>query len=83
MIYMATGFFRTTTTKRLGHTYFKYQVRNRLVHKELVAKDIMDLKKKVEAYGLLWGIIDEKEAEKNCGDYELKSLQGTYGIQID
>ena len=79
---MATGFFRTTTTKKNGTKYFKYQIRNRLVHKELMAKDIKDLKEKVESYGFLWGIIDIEEAEKHSGDYKLKALQGEYGIQI-
>lgn len=80
---MATGFFRTTITQKDGKDYFKYQVRNRLVHKELVSKDIKKLKEKVEANGLLWGIIDKELAEQHSGDYKLKVLQGTYGIQIE
>lgn len=80
---MATGFFRTTVTQKDGKDYFKYQVRNRLVHKELMAKDIKKLKEKVEANGLLWGIIDKEQAEQHSGDYKLKALQGTYGIRVD
>lgn len=80
---MATGFFRTTTTKKNGTRYFKYQIRNRLIHKEVMAKDIKDLKEKVEAYGFLWGIIDKEEAEQHSGDYKLKALQGQYGIRFD
>ena len=79
---MTTGFFRTTIATRNGNRYFKYQIRNRLVQKEIIAKDIMDLKIKVESYGFLWGIIDKNEAEKHSGDYKLKALQGEYGIQI-
>lgn len=80
---MATGFFRTTITKRKNNQYFKYQIRNRLVKKEIIAKDIMELKQKVEKNGFLWGIIDEKLAEKYSGDYKLKALQGQYGIRFD
>ena len=74
-----TGFFRVTIAKRNDNKYYKYQIRNRLVHKEIVSKDIMVLKRKVEKYGLLWGIIDIKKAQKNNGDYKLKALQGKYG----
>lgn len=80
---MSTGFFRTTIATRKENKYFKYQVKNRLVHKEFIAKDIMDLKNKVEANGFLWGIIDEEQAEKYSGDYKLKALQGEYGIRVD
>ena len=79
---MATGFFRTTIAKKNGKEYYKYQIRNRLVNKEIYAKDIMDLKEKVELYGFLWGIIDKEEAEKHSGRYKLKSLKGEYGIQV-
>ena len=78
-----TGFFRVTIAKRHGNDYFKYQIQNVLVKKEILAKDIMDLKKKVEAYGFLWGIIDKEIAEQNSGKYKLKALQGEYGIQIE
>ena len=79
---MATGFFRTTIATRNGNKYYKYQIRNRLVNKEIIAKDIMDLKDKVESYGFLWGIINKNEAEQHSGKYKLKALQGKYGIQI-
>jgi len=79
---MATGFFRTTIATRHNKQYYKYQIRNRLVNKEIIAKDIMDLKNKVESYGFLWGIINKNEDEKHSGKYKLKELQGKYGIQI-
>lgn len=79
---MSTGFFRTTIATRKENKYFKYQIRNRLVNKEIIAKDIMDLKNKVESYGFLWGIINQEEAEQHSGQYKLKALQGRYGIQI-
>ncbi|MBO5476229.1 MAG: hypothetical protein J6A15_00560 [Clostridia bacterium] len=79
---MATGFFRVVQTKQHGKYYYKYSVRNRLVKKELMSKDIKALKEKVESHGFLWGIINEEEAEKHTGDYKLKALQGRYGIQI-
>lgn len=77
-----TGFFRVTIAKRNDNKYYKYQIRNRLVHKEIIAKDIMDLKRKVEKYGFLWGIIDIQKAQKNSGDYKLKALQGKYGEKV-
>lgn len=80
---MSTGFFRTTIATRNENKYFKYQVKNRLIHKEFIAKDIMDLKNKVEDNGFLWGIIDKEEAEKYTGKYKLKALQGKYGIQVE
>lgn len=80
---MGTGFFRVTTTMKDNNIYYKYQIRNRLVKKELSAKDILELKKKVQSYGFLWGIIDKDEAEKNSQKYKLKVLQGDYGIQIE
>lgn len=77
-----TGFFRTTIVKKNNNKYYKYQIRNKLIQKEIVSKDIMDLKNKVEKYELLWGIIDKNLAYENSGNYKLKSLQGKYGIQI-
>ena len=80
---MATGFFRVTTTMKDNNRYYKYQIRNRLVKKEISAKDILELKKKVQSYGFLWGIINKDEAEEHSGQYKLKVLQGEYGIQIE
>lgn len=77
-----TGFFRVTIAKRNDNKYYKYQIRNRLVHKEIIAKDIMDLKRKVEKYGFLWGILDIQKAQENSGDYKLKALQGKYGEKV-
>lgn len=77
-----TGFFRVSVAKRRDKEYFKYQIRNELVHKEIIKKDIYMLKETVESYGFLWGIIDIDKAEQYKGKYNLTSLQGQYGIQI-
>lgn len=77
-----TGFFRVTIAKRNDNKYFKYQIRNRLIHKEIIRKDILELKTQVEDCGFLWGIVDKTKAEQNSGKYKLKALQGNYGIQI-
>ena len=58
---MATGFYRVIKTKQHGRYYYKYSIRNKLVKKELMAKDIKKLKDKVESHGFLWGIIDKEE----------------------
>ena len=79
---MSTGFFRVFIKERNGKKYFKYQIRNRLVWKEFVRKDIYEFKKAVEQAGFLWGIIDKEEANKIKGQYNLQALQGRYGIQI-
>lgn len=76
------GFFRVTFAKRGNNLYFKYQIRNELVTKELLSKDIMELKKKVENYGFLWGITDLEKAKENIQQYNLKALQGNYGVQV-
>lgn len=78
-----TGFFRVTFAKRGNNKYFKYQIRNELVKKEIMARDIMELKNKVQGYGFLWGITDRIKAEENSQQYKLKALQGDYGIQIE
>ena len=77
-----TGFFRVSIQKKGDNRYYKYQIRNRLIKKEIVSKDIMDLKNKVEKYGFLWGIINKEKAEKHSQKYKLKALQGKYGEQI-
>ena len=79
---MATGFYRVIKTKQHGRYYYKYSIRNKLVKKELMAKDIKKLKDKVDSHGFLWGIIDKEEAEKHTGDYKLKALQGRYGKKV-
>ena len=79
---MITGFFRTTIIEKDNRKYFKYKIKNKLVYKEFWAKDIKDLKKKVESNGFLWGITDIKKAEQYSGDYKLKTLEGRYGEKV-
>ena len=59
------GFFRVSIAKRNTNIYFKYQIRNQLVNKEIIRKDIMELKESVEECGFLWGIIDKERAKEN------------------
>lgn len=77
-----TGFYRVFKTKKDGHTYLRYKIRNKLIHKEITRRDIYELKEAVEEAGLLWGIIDLSKANKNKGKYNIKALQGRYGIQV-
>ena len=79
---MSTGFYRVFKVQINGDTYFRYQVRNRLIKKEITRKDIYELKQEVEKAGLLWGIIDLAKALENKGKYNMETLQGKYGIQI-
>ena len=79
---MSTGFYRVFIIERDKQHYFKYQIRNKLVQKEITRKDIYELKEAVENAGLLWGIIDRQKAEKYKGKYNLHSLQGRYGIKV-
>lgn len=79
---MSTGFYRVFIKNVRGKKYFKYQIRNKLVRKEFIRKDIYELKKAVEEAGFLWGITDREEADKVKGQYNLRALQGKYGIQI-
>lgn len=74
-----TGFYRTTTYKKDDKEYFKHTVKNKLIFKEIIRKDIMELKKEVEKQGFLWGITDMKKAKENNSDYKLKVIQGKYG----
>ena len=80
---MSTGFYRVFTIERDGQKYFKYQIRNRLIKKEITRKDIYELKQEVEKAGLLWGIVDIDKAYQYKGKYSLYSLQGKYGIRIN
>ena len=77
-----TGFYRTTIQKRYNKQYYKYIIKNQLIHKEITRKDIMDLKKEVEKQGFLWGITDLKKSEEHSGNYKLKALQGKYGEKV-
>lgn len=77
-----TGFFRVTIAKRNENIYFKYQIRNQLIKKELIRKDILELKESVEKCGFLWGIIDIKKAYQYQGKYNMKTLQGRYGEKV-
>lgn len=78
-----TGFYRVFVVNRDNQKYYKYQIRNQLIRKEITRKDIYELKKAVEEAGLLWGITDIDKAETNKGKYNLYSLQGRYGLKID
>ena len=78
-----TGFYRVFVVNRYNQKYYKYQIRNQLIKKEITRKDIYELKKAVEEAGLLWGITDIDKAKTNKGDYDLYTLQGKYGIKID
>lgn len=80
---MSTGFYRVFKVERGYQKYYKYQVRNKLIKKEITRKDIYELKRAVEEAGLLWGITDIDKAETNKGKYNLYSLQGRYGLKID
>ena len=77
------GFYRVLIVHNGGQTYYRYQIRNKLLHKEITRKDIYKLKQAVEEKGLLWGITDLEKAEKNSGKYKLKVLQGKYGLKVD
>lgn len=79
---MTTGFYRTVISKRGDNKYYKYTIKNKLVFKEIIRKDIMELKQEVEKQGFIWGITDLKKAEENSGNYKLKALQGRYGIKV-
>lgn len=76
-----TGFYRVFKVNQHNTDYFKYQIRNKLVEKEIMRKDILELKEAVEEAGFLWGIIDIDKAQENQGKYNLEALQGKYGIQ--
>lgn len=78
-----TGFYRVFIVNRDNQKYYKYQIRNQLIRKEITRKDIYELKQAVEEAGLLWGITDIDKAETNKGKYNLYSLQGRYGLKID
>ena len=77
-----TGFYRTTIHRKSNKEYYKYIIKNKLIHKEITRKDIMDLKREVEKQGFLWGITDLEKAEQNSGNYKLKALQGKYGEKV-
>ena len=79
---MSTGFYRVSIVNNNNGQYYQYQIRNKLVKKEIIRKDIYELKEEVENAGLLWGIIDIDIADKHKGQYRLKTLQGQYGKKI-
>ena len=72
-----TGFYRVFIT---NDGYFKYQIRNKLIKKEIMRKDIYELKTAVEKAGLLWGIVDIERAKQYSQQYKIESLAGRYGI---
>lgn len=63
--------------------YYRYQIHNKLVDKELTRTDIFKLKQAVEDHGFLWGIIDIPLANENKQIYNLETLQGRYGLKIN
>ena len=79
---MATGFYRVLKIKQNGKEYYKYKINNKLIKKEFVRSDILDLRRAVQNAGFLWGITDLEEAKKNTNGYSIGLLQGRYGIQI-
>ena len=80
---MATGFYRVLEIHNNNNKYYKYKINNKLLRKEIVRKDIYELKQAVEEAGLLWGITNLNEADKNKGKYNLEILQGRYGEKND
>lgn len=78
---MITGFYNTVLKTEKGRRYFKYQVNNKIVSKEIKKKDILTLKKTVEELGLLWGVYDLELAYQFKGKYDLKELTRRYGLQ--
>lgn len=80
---MSSGFYRVLVINKNGKQYFKYQIRNKLINKEITRKDIYELKQAVEQEGFLWGIVDKEQANKHKEQYNLQTLQGKYGIQIE
>lgn len=79
---MGTGFYRVQLINRDNRQYFKYQIRNKILRKEIIRKDIYELKQAVEECGLLWGIVNLQEAQEHKGRHSLKVLQGKYGLQV-
>lgn len=77
-----TGFYRVIKHHHTDGDYYRYQIRNKLVHKEISRTDILELKQEVEKQGFLWGIIDIEKANQNKQIYNLKTLEGKYGLKI-
>ena len=80
---MSTGFYRVYKIRIKEKEYYKYKIQNKMLWKEIVRKDIYELKKAVEEAGLLWGIVNLPEAQKHKGKHNIKKLQGRYGIKIE
>lgn len=78
-----TGFFRVTETKNNGKKVLKYEVNNKLLKRSFTRTDILELKKAVEKAKLLWGIYDKELANEYKQIYNLKTLQGKYGLKGD
>lgn len=79
-----TGFYRVSKKRtKSGGIYYRYQIHNKLVDKELTRTDIFELKQAVEDCGFLWGIIDIPLANENKQIYNLETLQGRYGLKIN
>lgn len=78
-----TGFYRVFIKKKNKKKYYVYQIRNKIINKDIVRKDIYELKKAVNQAGLLWGVIDIQQAKQHSQGYDMKMLQGKYGKQIN
>lgn len=77
-----TGFYRVSVITKNKQKYFRYKVKNKLIHKEITRKDIYELKKQVDKARLLWGITNIQQAKQHSQGYDIKILQGKYGKQI-
>ena len=69
---MSTGFYRVYKVCIKEKEYYKYKIQNKMLWKEIVRKDINELKKAVEEAGLLWGIVNLHEAQKHKGKHNIK-----------
>lgn len=80
---MATGFYRVLEIHNNNNRYYKYKINNKLLRKEIVRRDILELKHEVEKAGLLWGITNISEAMRHIGNHDIYFLQGRYGIHVN
>lgn len=78
-----TGFFRVNEITNNGKRVLKYEINNKLVKKSITRSDILELKKAVERAKFLWGIYDKDLANEYKQIYNLKTLQGKYGLKGD
>ena len=80
-----TGFFRVSKIKEpsvlQGYRY-AYQMKNELLKMDIRSVSILDLKKKVEQRGLLWGIVEMNKAIHTANENHvgIEELVGRYGL---